>query len=353
MNKTTPDITYYVYHKNEQDSVLINTLTETQNEVLQQYIDGKISEIKFDGDKVKSKIFTHKKPFSSAESFTFIVIKSKRKPISYNMLSNYHQLVLGFSSSVEKSTQKTINDTRRILHNIISLNSINNQEFDLIFSPESLDKIPHKKVIDLMNSTILKDSKSVARSILKINKNNNEIKYELDTFRYLMNPRTELRKSKQNLHKVTKRILDTFFVDFLDANITVNLITENNKIIEKDLNFDCLRYAIYNLFDNALKYCKRNSVLDIIISDKNTSINIAFSMFSHIINDNEVDKIFLDGFRGQTANLSLKKGDGIGLFMTRNLLNRINSTISLERKEKITDKSIQYQKNIFTIDISI
>lgn len=346
-NSSLQDIKYYAYHKNKKGSVLINTLSTNQNKSLQKYFDKDISEIKYDDAKTKFKIF------EDDGSFTLIIVTSKKRPISQKMIDIYYDILLNVISNIEESTQKIKNDTRRILHNIISLNSINNQVFDSIFSPEDLENLSHKKILDYMGKVITSNHKLTARSILKINKNSNEIKYELDSFKYLMNPNSELRKSKQNIHKVTKRVLDTFFVDFLDANITVNLTTKDNKTIENTLNFDCLRYAIYNLFDNALKYCQKNSTLDVIITDNKTFISIEFSMFSHIINDNEVDKIFLEGFRGKSANLFRTKGDGIGLSMTKNLLNRINASITLQRKEKITDKSIDYQKNIFTITIEV
>lgn len=338
-------ITYNVYYENEQGTILINTLTENHKEALHNYLEGKINEINFRNS--KTKLVRH------GNLIVLIIANSNKIQISKQNLENYYSLVSDVVSNIDESIQKVKDDTRRILHNIVSLNSINNQEFDSIFTPEEIEGLSHKKMIAHMATKIKSNSNTVAKSILKINKNSHEIKYELDVFKYLINPNSVLRKSKQNIHRVTKRILDTFFLDFLDKGITVNLTTQDDKLIECDLNFDCLRYAIYNNFDNALKYCKPESEVDVYISIKEEKILIEFNMISLKINKNEVDKIFIEGYCGESAKQIQLNGDGIGLYMTKRVLNRINSTITLCQREEYNYNSILYQRNIFTIYISL
>ena len=342
------DITYNVFYRNELGAVIIDSLKENQRTILYKYLNSQIPEIKFENNKVRIKIVSNQQN----NLFILIIATAPKHKISQNIVENYYDLLLDVISNIEESTQKIKNDTRRILHNIISLNSINTQEFDSIFPPEILYNLSHKKIISYMETEITEKPKRMARSILKINKNNNEIKYELETFRHLMNPHAELRKSKQNVHRVTKRILDTFFVDFLDCNIDVILSTENNKIIECSLNFDCLRYAIYNLFDNALKYAQKNSAITVTISSSEKDIVIEFNMISRIIGKDEVDKIFVEGYRGKSVKDSLN-GNGIGLYMAQEMLKRINSKIVLEQKEFVEYKSITYQKNIFKLIVTL
>lgn len=338
-------IKYNVYYKNEQGAVLINTLTETQEEVLNKYLEKEITEINF--RKSKTKIVL------KAQSIVFIIASSHGINISKQHLENYYNLLLQVVSNINISAQKVKEETRRILHNIVSLNSLNNQEFDAIFPPEDLNGVSHKKMIQYMAAQVKERPTNFAKSISKINKNNNEIKYELDVFRYLMNPDSFLRKSRQNIHRVTKRVLDSFFIDFLDKGITVSLITQDDQLIECDLNFDSLRYAIYNNFDNALKYCKPNSNIDVCISMKDETITIEFNMISLKINENEVDRIFIEGYCGKSAKENYLNGDGIGLFMTKRILARINSTITLSQKEEHLYNTKVYQRNIFTIHIKL
>jgi len=338
-------ITYNVYYENEQGNVLINTLTENQREALHNYLEGKINEINFKNSKIKL--------VRNGNLIVLIIANSHKIQVSKQNLENYYSLVSDVVSNIDESIQKVKDDTRRILHNVVSLNSINNQEFDSIFSPEELEGLSHKKMITHMSTKIKNSSTIVAKSILKINKNSYEIKYELDVFKYLINPNSVLRKSKQNIHRVTKRILDTFFLDFLDKEIKVNLTTQDDKVIECDLNFDCLRYAIYNNFDNALKYCKPESEVDVHISLEDGKILIEFNMISLKVNKNEVDKIFIEGYCGDSAKQIQLSGDGVGLYMTKRILSRINSTITFSQREEYTYNSIQYQRNIFTICINL
>lgn len=338
-------ITYNVYYENEQGVILINTLTENQKEVLYKYLENRITEINFKNSTVKL--------VRQEKLFVLIIANGHGIKVSKNNLENYYILLRDVVSNINDSIQKVKDDTRRILHNIVSLNSINNQEFDTIFSPEDIEGSSHGKMIQQMSKTVKEKPTNFVKCILKINKNNNEIKYELDVFKYLINPNSVLRKSRQNIHRVTKRILDTFFLDFLDKDITVNLTTQNDERIECDLNFDCLRYAIYNIFDNALKYCKPKSRVDVYISTYEKEIIIEFNMISLKINENEIDKLFVEGYCGKAAKENLLNGDGIGLFMTKKILSRINSTITLSRKEEYSYNSILYQRNIFMINISI
>ncbi|MDH1240310.1 MULTISPECIES: ATP-binding protein [Acinetobacter] len=338
-------VTYNVYYENEHGNTLINTLTENQKEALYNYLEGKIKEINFKNSKVKL--------VRNDNLIVLIIATSHKIQVSKQNLENYYSLVSDVVSNIDDSIQKVKDDTRRILHNVVSLNSINNQEFDSIFTPEEIEGLSHKKMIAHMSTKIKGHSNTVAKSILKINKNSNEIKYELDVFKYLINPNSVLRKSRQNIHRVTKRILDTFFLDFLDKGITVNLSTQDDKLIECDLNFDCLRYAIYNNFDNALKYCKPESEVDVYISIEEGKILIEFNMISLKINKNEVNKIFIEGYCGDSAKQIQLNGDGIGLYMTKRILDRINSTITLYQREEYSYNSIQYQRNIFTIHINL
>ena len=71
------------------------------------------------------------------------------------------------------------------------------------------------------------------------------------------------------------------------------------------------------------------------------------------INKNEVNKIFIEGYCGDSAKQIQLNGDGIGLYMTKRILDRINSTITLYQREEYSYNSIQYQRNIFTIHINL
>lgn len=341
------DVVFYTYLRNSQDNVLINTLTLTEMDKLNSYLLSG-SEEGLKNDKSKYKLI------HNDDLFLYVVARSQNRfPVSKNTLDNYANLLQDVFSNIEEAVDKIKGDTRRILHNIVSLNSFNNQEFDGVFSPEEMIGLSHKKMITYMADEIKKNPKNVAKSMLKIHKNNNEINYELDIFKYILNPNYVLRRSNQNIHRVTKRILDTFFLDFLDKGIDVYLNTENDEVVECELNFDCLRYAIYNIFHNALKYSKNDSSIDVEISKHDNLIRIDFNMISLKIKDDEVDRIFFDGYCGQSSKDNGKNGDGVGLYMSSLMLSKINGKIKLNRKEEYKFNNILYQRNIFSIQINI
>ncbi len=70
-------------------------------------------------------------------------------------------------------------------------------------------------------------------------------------------------------------------------------------------HFSC-SYVSY--LDNAAKYTKNDSQFDIYITRDGDYINIAFEMDSILIEDDELDHIFQEGYSGKSAHLLFKSG---------------------------------------------
>ena len=160
------EIKYNVFYQNS-GVILIDNLTMPQHIELLQYLEKEKDTISLPKSTVKI--------VDKEDLLVVIIASSKKIKVSKNNLDNYYELLKNVISNIEDSVQRVKDDTRRILHNVVSLNTINNQEFDSIFSPEELDGLSHKKMIGYMSTVIKNQSSQAARSILKINKNNNEI----------------------------------------------------------------------------------------------------------------------------------------------------------------------------------
>lgn len=327
------------------DEVVLNTLTPAQYEHYLQYKEN--LEIPFQKD-TKSRLVKNDK------GTLYLILKSK-KPINNGLLDSYVQNFTLMIDDILLAKKKAQEETRRLLHNIVSLNAHSSQEFDQVFKPEDLLKQTQKKQLAYIQSTISMNMKETARLLLKLAKNNTAIKSEFTVFNILMTPDAFLRKSTQNLHRITKSSLDMFFIDFLEKNVHVDLNTQDDKIISAKLNFDCLRFALYNILHNALKYTYPGTRVEINIYEKESKKIIDFSMISLRIKDHEADKIFMEGYSGDYAKTSSKSGSGLGLNLAQKILNRINCRVNLVRSddsERVTKLGLEYERNIFQIEIN-
>ena len=156
---------------------------------------------------------------------------------------------------------------------------------------------------------------------------------------------------KVNVKKVLLNILSPFLKDLNDKKIFLNICiddqyAESNKI---SLNYKFLNLALYNFFDNVIKYAKNDSYVKVIFQSKNKGeFEIDFEMISCKIDKDELDKIFDCGYSGRHACGS---GDGIGMFYVKNFLKITKMDIFVTPVYSETEEisEITYTKNIFKI----
>lgn len=76
--------------------------------------------------------------------------------------------------------------------------------------------------------------------------------------------------------------------------------------------------AFYNVFDNAVKYSKSNSMIDITMKQTEMFYKIQIRDYGIGIKDGEENKIFQRFYRGEQARG--QEGCGIGLYLSREIV---------------------------------
>jgi len=155
-----------------------------------------------------------------------------------------------------------------------------------------------------------------------------------------------------NVKKVLLRISQPFFEDLKQKEVEVKFLIKDdyakkNKVV---LDYKIFNLAMYNFFDNAVKYTKPNSEILINfekLSEKDFLIKI--EMMSMRIEKDEIEKIFEEGYSG--VNAKNEAGDGIGMFTAKEAL-RLNDLIinvipNYSRSEVLNGNKFVY--NIFEI----
>ena len=124
-----------------------------------------------------------------------------------------------------------------------------------------------------------------------------------------------------------------------DLNLQVN--TDNKWIV----------FIINQLIQNSVKYKKKNSKLEIEIYAKQGRENVILYIKDNGIGikKGEITKVFEKGFTGSNGRIANKKSTGIGLYLCKNLCNKLGMAIELNSiQEEGTEIRLVFPQNSYT-----
>lgn len=94
--------------------------------------------------------------------------------------------------------------------------------------------------------------------------------------------------------------------------------------------------AFVNVLDNAVKYSSEDSVIEVRASKLANLVLIEIEDEGFGISTDEIHRIFQRFYRGTNASRQVKEGAGVGLYLTRRILEEQGGTITAKRKAKGT-----------------
>lgn len=99
------------------------------------------------------------------------------------------------------------------------------------------------------------------------------------------------------------------------------------------LNSDAVGAVIQGLLDNLIKYAPAGSSAAVEFNENDTSICVEFVSLGPRIAPEEVDQIFLAGFRAEAAKKSVQSGLGVGLATAREISNVLDLQLTVAQDE--------------------
>lgn len=283
-----------------------------------------------------------------------IYVISSEKPILSSKKSLYTYLniyssILASTLEKGKSLIEGFNKrTRRLLHNLRSINAHNIQELESVIPQHELtDNIFDQ--VELVKKKYSENSEYFSSCILRSIKNNLAMKVEVNVFDKMFESTPILKIEDYRIDRVLLNVLQTFFQDFTDSATTVK-IGQTDKILK--LDYETFQVCLYHLFDNASKYILHNKDLAIKFKNDKGDFLIELDMISLKIHNEEVALIMEEGVSGKEAIKVDKHGQGIGMYRVLNLLKLNDSTIELKRNSHFYSKNINgviYENNVITI----
>lgn len=246
--------------------------------------------------------------------------------------------------------EDSIKRIRRVLHNIRTINAHSLMEMRGIV-PESFFKQHMKDALTSASNHIISNPSKSAHGILEIAKDLFSIKTEFSVYDKLIKGDEALTKRPFNIRDVLMTVVYPFFGDFTKKNVFIEIQPYHESVL---LDFETIQIAFYHIVENTAKYVKPNTRVRVLFPVENDNQQVIFEMVSIHINNDEVNRIFEEGYSGKQAVKNSQQGEGIGLYRSKRLVEMNKGTLTVEAGEDIEEyKGVEYSDNRFIFSIPL
>lgn len=139
----------------------------------------------------------------------------------------------------------------------------------------------------------------------------------------------DLKREDTNLHEVIQEVVEGMRIALHEKQGKLELSLDANRpVIAADRHH--LTNVIYNLLDNAIKYCKENPFIVITTRQDNKGITLEVKDNGIGIGEEHQKRIFQKFFRVPTGNVHDVKGFGLGLNYVKQIVQAHRGKVTLE-----------------------
>lgn len=189
------------------------------------------------------------------------------------------------------------------------------------------------KTIDGLSRLGLMDDKDSTQYFSRIQIMTTRLQKIVDNFlEVVKNNNSSLRNEKVNLHALIRQCLEEQFSEYPGREL-IEISIEVPLRLEILSEYYSIYSVIQNLIENAIKYqdpSKNDKYIRISATRKIDHIELTVEDNGQGINESSREKIFSMFYRANTGNA---EGVGMGLYIVKQALDRINAKISIESEE--------------------
>lgn len=262
-----------------------------------------------------------------------VYIVSYDKKSTNKILNYYLDSVIYLIPIIEKSIQnlehKLNINFRRLKHNIVTHSTNIRQELEKAFPLSNSVKGARNQLAEIKN-ILENDVNQSAKSILKLIKSSNLLRFEFDIYDLLNSSEPYLEFDDHEIHKIILFNLSPYWFDLIQKKTTINVSDCYDKVY---IDPRSISVVLSLLFENATKYIANETELCIKFDSTIEYLNIVIEMTSLKIHTENINEIIKEGISGEYAKKLGLAGDGLGL--------------------NIADKLIKYNKGEFKIEVNI
>lgn len=209
------------------------------------------------------------------------------------------------------------------------LNEVQNKVISIISHDIRSPLTSLKQVIDLKDMKVI-DQRQVNNLMVTIN---TQIDGTIDMLGNLVDwssiliKKTEIEHQPINLYNLAAESLDSIVIAaLLKNNILVNTIANKDLYVISDANI--LKFIFRNIIANANKFTANGTItIDVIATNETVLITIkdtGTGMSNEVLN-----KLFVTGKYNSTAGTNNEKGNGLGLFLVKDFVDKIGSKLQI------------------------
>lgn len=153
----------------------------------------------------------------------------------------------------------------------------------------------------------------------------------------------ELDKEDYNLSSDMAEIVESFKYQFAEKEVSLNSNIERDLFIRGDR--DKIKQIIINLLSNAFKFTNKNGHVGVSLKDKGQEVAIVVEDNGIGIDEKDIPYLFERLYRSDTSRNRKTGGTGIGLTITKTLVNAHGGNIGVEsQKDKGTKMTVSLPK---------
>lgn len=207
---------------------------------------------------------------------------------------------------------------------------INNMTHELK-TPIATISLSSEMIMRLETDDDLEKAKKYAGIIFKENKRLETQVERVLNISTLDTENTTLNKKSLDFHELLVEVKDTFDFNQL-ANGGKILIENNASIFTIQADPIHITNVVYNLLDNAVKYCITKPFISITTKNERNYLVIEIKDNGIGIRKEDLKMIFDKFYRVSTGNIHDIKGFGLGLFYVKLIINEHNGSIDVKSK---------------------
>jgi two-component system phosphate regulon sensor histidine kinase PhoR len=207
---------------------------------------------------------------------------------------------------------------------------INNMTHELK-TPIATISLSSEMIIRLETDDDLEKAKKYAGIIFKENKRLETQVERVLNISTLDTENTTLNKKSLDFHELLVEVKDTFDFNQL-ANGGKILIENNASVFTIQADPIHITNVVYNLLDNAVKYCTTKPFISITTKNERNYLVIEIKDNGIGIRKEDLKMIFDKFYRVSTGNIHDIKGFGLGLFYVKLIINEHNGSIDVRSK---------------------
>ena len=287
--------------------------------------------------------------------YGYIYLRSYDKNITNKIFGHYFEalslLFSAFVNQLQETRQTYVSDLHRLQHNVNTYNAKIRDDVDNLITIEEVRMNEWNKIVPYTENIIKENIRLAAVTLLRVIKNISLVNAEMNVYELLDNPERTLDLYDHPIHKVVKLSLQPFFMEFIDNNIFLNMGACYDKVY---IDYSSISVIFGHIWSNAIKYCKKNSTIDITFETTIDSVIVRIAMTSLKINIDEIPHIYEEGYSGYWAKIINKHGKGIGMYYINKLIKMNKGTFNIVPGDEIKYyDGIPYANNVMFISLPI